>query len=62
MGDKFELVTMSDTALMSVTHAAVEVEPEEDVEGEEGEEGTDSSDSPDGDQSSDSGNEEGSDS
>jgi large subunit ribosomal protein L25 len=63
MGDKFDLVTMSDTALMSVTHAAVEAEPEEeDVEGEEGEEGTDSSDSPDGDQSSDSGNEEGSDS
>jgi large subunit ribosomal protein L25 len=63
MGDKFDLVTMSDTALMSVTHAAVEEEPEEeDVEGEEGEEGTDSSDSPDGDQSSDSGNEEGSDS
>ena len=66
MGDKFELVTMSDTALISVTHAAVEAEPEvEDVEGEEGEEGeegTDSSDSPDGDQSSDSENKEGSDS
>ena len=41
--DKFELVTLSDTTLMSVTHVAIEEEPvvedEEGIEGEEGEEG-----------------------
>ena len=65
MGDKFELVTMSDTALMSVTHVAVEVEPEVDeaeAEGEDAAEGAESTESSDGEQDSDSGNEEGSDS
>ena len=65
MGDKFELVTMGDTALMSVTHVAVEVEPEvdeADVEGEDAAEGAESTESADSEQDSDSGNEEGSDS
>ena len=43
LNEKFELVTLSDTALMSVTHVAVEEEPvvedEEGLEGLEGEEG-----------------------
>ena len=65
MGDKFELVTMGDTALTSVTHVAVEEEPEveeADVEGEDAAEGAESTESADGEQDSDSGNEEGSDS
>ena len=63
MDEKFELVTMSDTALMSVTHAAVEeVAVTEEIEGAETEEGSESSDSSDGGQSTDSGNEESSDS
>ena len=65
LGEKFELVTMTDTALISVTHAAIEEEPvvdEEAVEGEETEEGAESSDSSDDGQGADSGNEEGSDS
>ena len=65
MGDKFELVTMGDTALMSVTHVAVEVEPEveeADVEGEDAAEGAESTEAADGEQDSDSGNEEGADS
>ena len=41
--DKFELVTLNDTTLVSITHVAIEEEPvvedEEDIEGEEGEEG-----------------------
>ena len=44
LDEKFTLVTMSNTALMSVTHVAIEEEPEveedeELIEGEEGEEG-----------------------
>ena len=38
--EKFELITFSDTTLISVTHVAIEEEPvveEEDLEGEEGE-------------------------
>lgn len=65
LGEKFELVTMTDTALMSVTHAAIEEEPEveeEAIEGEETEEGSESADSSDGEQSADSENKEGSDS
>ena len=65
LGEKFELVTMTDTALMSVTHAAIEEEPEvveEAIEGEETEEGAESSDSSEGEQGADSENKEGSDS
>ena len=65
LGEKFELVTMTDTALMSVTHAAIEEEPEvveEAIEGEETEEGSESSDSSDGENSADSENKEESDS
>ena len=47
LDEKFELVTLSDTALMAVTHAAVEEEPvvevEEGLEGEEGEESEEAS-------------------
>ena len=65
LGEKFELVTMTDTALMSVTHAVIEEEPEveeEAIEGEETEEGSESSDSSDGENSADSENKEESDS
>ena len=65
LDDKFELVTMSDTALMSVTHAAIEEEPQVEEEGEDGdetEEGSETSESSDGEQSADSSNEEGKDS
>jgi large subunit ribosomal protein L25 len=65
LDQKFELVTMSDTPLMSVTHAAVEEEPvieEESAEGDEIEEGSEGSDSSDSEQSADSENKEGSDS